>query len=122
MNLVHYQQVLDQIVAHPETWDQTQWHCGTSHCFAGWAQVLSGKPADETTARRDARIYLDLSSWQADQLFHASTTLDELQAGVSKDRETYDRQGYNMAGYDMAGYDRDALDQNNRPRPEKRQR
>jgi len=36
--------ILAQITTSPETWDQTQWHnpCGTKHCIAGWACVLSG--------------------------------------------------------------------------------
>lgn len=35
-------QVLDQIDAHPETWNQRVWDCGTAACFAGWAVRLSG--------------------------------------------------------------------------------
>jgi hypothetical protein len=38
--------VLDQIDAHPESWDQSTWwiarDCGTTACFAGWAVHLSG--------------------------------------------------------------------------------
>jgi hypothetical protein len=34
--------VLDHIDAHPETWDQATWDCGTTACFAGWALRLSG--------------------------------------------------------------------------------
>lgn len=34
--------VLDQIDAHPESWDQLTWDCGTTACFAGWAVRLSG--------------------------------------------------------------------------------
>lgn len=34
--------VLDQIDAHPETWNQGIWDCGTAACFAGWAVRLSG--------------------------------------------------------------------------------
>lgn len=40
-------QVLAQIEAHPETWDQTDWRtqrdCGTAYCFAGWAVEMSGR-------------------------------------------------------------------------------
>ena len=38
------QRILDQLTAHPESWDQTTWHnsCGTTHCIAGWACELSG--------------------------------------------------------------------------------
>lgn len=34
--------VLDQIDAHPESWNQTDWVCGTAACFAGWAVRLAG--------------------------------------------------------------------------------
>lgn len=33
--------VLAAIEANPQHWDQEQWHCGTSHCFAGFAQLLA---------------------------------------------------------------------------------
>lgn len=36
-------QVLDHIDAHPESWDQKRWWCGTSGCFAGWTVELSGE-------------------------------------------------------------------------------
>src|SRR6266576_134452 len=33
------------IEAHPETWDQSMWHCGTSFCFAGHGAVtIAGAP------------------------------------------------------------------------------
>lgn len=38
--------VLDQIDAHPETWNQAAWDCGTAACFAGWALRLSGAKLD----------------------------------------------------------------------------
>lgn len=34
--------VLDHIDAHPETWQQSTWHCGSSFCFGGWAVALAG--------------------------------------------------------------------------------
>ena len=118
MNREHYQQVLDQITAHPETWDQTQWHCGTTHCFAGWAQLLSGHPAKDATVRRHARMYLDLSFEEANWLFSTEITLAELQGFRNGDHEAdYSRAGYDRDGLDRAGYDRDGLDRQNRPRP-----
>ena len=110
MNKAHFKKVLDQITAHPETWKQSSWHCGTQHCFAGWAQLLSGQPADENTVRRDARIYLDLSSDEATWLFEPETTIDNFTQFLNN------QAGYNRAGYDRAGYDRDGLDKNNHPR------
>lgn len=34
--------VCNQIIQHPESWNQCEWHCGTSHCVAGWIDVLAG--------------------------------------------------------------------------------
>lgn len=32
--------VLDWIKEHPEHWSQEKWHCGTSHCFLGVADMF----------------------------------------------------------------------------------
>lgn len=32
--------VLRWIEAHPEHWNQEAWHCGTSHCYAGVAEMM----------------------------------------------------------------------------------
>jgi hypothetical protein len=130
MNKENFRLALEQIKAHPEQWDQGVWHCGTRHCIAGWGQILSGKPADSGTARRDARIFFDLGYDEADCLFGAGATLEEFEAALEDgyDRAGYDRAGYNRAGYDRAGldragydcagYDRDGLDKDNKPKPE----
>lgn len=52
MNAALAYAVLDQITAHPQTWDQSFWitetDCGTAACFAGWACLLSGdRPSHE---------------------------------------------------------------------------
>ena len=109
MNREHYQQVLDRITAHPDEWRQATWHCGTQHCFAGWAQLLAGHPANDETARRDARIFLDLSYHEANWLFAPSTSIEDFRSFLN-DRDGYDRAGYKRAGYDLAGYDRDGYD------------
>lgn len=105
MNKENYKKVLDLIEANPECWKQTSWHCRTQHCFAGHAQILSGKMANDDTVRRDARIFLDLSKPEADYFFAGERTLEDFRAG------------YDRAGYKSAGYDRDQLDKNNHPKP-----
>ena len=140
LNRENLKLVLDHIKADPDTWDQTNWHseCGTKHCFAGWAQILSGKPLSLGTVRRDARIFLGLAKPEADYLFAGSRTLEDFEmvltkglyahAGYNHDgydhagydrvgfnRDGYDRDGYDREGYDYAGYDRDGLDANNNP-------
>jgi hypothetical protein len=120
--------VVNQILDKPACWNQSAWHCGTSHCFGGWAQVLGGKPADEMTVQKDAREMLELDAGEAEWLFAGYRLLPELhgfvaaklagedywsRAGYNRDgynRDGYNRDGYNRAGYDRAGYDRAGYD------------
>lgn len=73
MNKKNLARVMNQIIEHPETWDQSNWHCGTSHCFAGWAQVMSGKNPSDLSASDDAREWLGLGYYDSKWLFAAST-------------------------------------------------
>jgi hypothetical protein len=101
---------VNQILAHPETWDQSNWHspCGTKHCIAGWCQILAGKPANDDTAKEDAMEALGLNEEEANTLFRASTSLPEIYYFATHFNETgYDRDGYDRAGFDKYGYNRD---------------
>lgn len=77
---------VNQILLHPETWDQSSWHsdCGTKHCFGGWCQILAGKKADNDTAEEDAAKALGLDfeneddSEIMDRVFYGGATLDQL--------------------------------------------
>lgn len=122
MNKENFELVLKTITENPACWDQTMWHCGTAHCFAGWAQILSGNVASPSTVRKVARIFLDLGQIEADYLFAPSRTLSDFNAflieghaktGYDSDgynRAGYDSDGYNRAGYNRAGYDSDGYD------------
>lgn len=118
-NIENCKLVLTQIKNHPETWNQKYWHCGTAHCFAGWAQILSGKPADSTTARRDARIFLGLSAAEAEYYFHSERTLSELETVLEDfyDENGCSPDGHDRNGYNREGYDRDGLNKNNKLKP-----
>lgn len=35
-----FERTLAAIKANPEHWNQKTWHCGTSHCFAGFAHII----------------------------------------------------------------------------------
>ena len=142
MNLENFNKVLAQIEANPSCWNQEDWHCGSSHCFGGWAQILSGKEANLETVRGDAREYLNISAVDANWLFRGTRTLEEIKSfpnlghgsfdpdGFDRDgfdRLGYNRSGYNRSGYDRSGYnrdgynrdgcDRDGLDKNNKRKP-----
>lgn len=106
MNKQNYQAVLDKIEADPQSWNQEVWHCGTTHCFAGHAQILFGKEANEDTVQRDAREYLDLCKADADYLFSSFRTMEDFKEFFSKE---YDSQGYDPDGFNFYGYDRDGF-------------
>lgn len=96
--------VLDQIDAHPETWEQRSYRCGTGMCFAGWTTQLAGLPwrSDDLAAFQNhwldtvtlddsvlidgqhlpahdaARDVLGLSYDNADTLFASYNDMDDL--------------------------------------------
>jgi hypothetical protein len=102
------QLTLKTIKENPEHWDQTRWHCGTSHCFAGFAELIENNiPLDtpdsilveeynfgenfyssdekqfhwytETSVRRR----LGITPHDADVLFYYHNTLQELEEYVN---------------------------------------
>jgi hypothetical protein len=108
-NIENIQKVLDLIEANPSCWDQSKWHCGTSHCFAGHAQIMLTGKENIDTVRRDARIFFGMSKAEADYYFAGNRTIDELKTAA--DEDLYNPAGYDRDGYDRAGYDRDGFDQ-----------
>ncbi len=71
---------INQIIAHPATWEQSTWHsdCGTRHCLAGWCQILGGRVMSSAEAEHDARDMLQLSNLAATWLFAGYRTLPEI--------------------------------------------
>lgn len=49
VNVELLQKTLDTIKANPQHWDQKTWHCGTSHCFAGFAELIANNLRIETS-------------------------------------------------------------------------
>jgi hypothetical protein len=106
MNKELLERTMQYIEDHPEEHDQTMWFvqtpCGTTACFAGWACVLSGLKPDFTIQapfnyRPDityhvegtdewvkpvAQKLLGLTHYDADTLFDASNTVEELKMYV----------------------------------------
>lgn len=39
MNIKLLRKIVAHIKANPEHWQQSAWHCGTSHCVAGFAEL-----------------------------------------------------------------------------------
>ena len=51
--------VLRTIEENPQHWDQRNWHCGTSHCFAGFAQLLGRRMSLGTSIDKDHPYVMD---------------------------------------------------------------
>ena len=140
-------EIMEMIEANPSCHTQTSWHCETSHCFGGWAQIKSGRHADDSTVVRDARVWLGLTRYEAGRLFAGHNTRKALRMMVDEmcadgygtgfdsdgfdrygfdsdgfdsdgfDRYGFDRDGFNRAGYDRDGFDLDGLDRINNIKP-----
>lgn len=91
MNLELFKEIVDFIKANPQHWNQRTWHCGTSHCVAGFIeQRVNGRSfCSEATAVRPEMVHwqtfavgrdtLGLSTKKANWLFDPKRTLAELQ-------------------------------------------
>lgn len=80
INIDLMNRVMNQILTDPKSWDQQVHHseCGTAHCFAGWSQILGGKPQNDDTAERDAVRLLGIDSGDAHLLFAGNLTIRDL--------------------------------------------
>lgn len=88
MNRENFKIVLDKIESDPSCWKQSLWHCGTKHCFAGWAQILSGNKPNEETVRRDATRFLDVLWVEASYLFNPRRTLEDFREFLKYEEES----------------------------------
>lgn len=105
--------VVNHIISHPETWDQSQWHCGTTHCVAGHAQIMGGRPPFIISCYKDAKAVLGITSFEADWLFDAPRTLLEIHAFADiklRGERYFDESGYDPDGFDRFGMDKDGFD------------
>jgi hypothetical protein len=96
VNIDLLDRALAQIDAHPDEWDQNNWHCGTSMCLAGWVGTVTGARW-ATSAMYEpcvvdleshrvahvadyARDRLGITATQGDALFNGYNTRAALQA------------------------------------------
>jgi hypothetical protein len=89
---------LEMVKANPDHWDQKHWHCGTSHCFAGFANLLQFELPAEThedelediNPRLDewsvgsATQWLGLTDYEARLLFSSTNRLEDLERIISQ--------------------------------------
>lgn len=97
-NIELLDKALKIIEEHPEHWNQSHWHCGTSHCLAGHIYLIIHElpydcgsinndedcPLDDydddvlENTYWDAKKALNISTKDADMLFDGENTLDDL--------------------------------------------
>ena len=71
--------VREAVLADETKLNMASWHCGTSHCIAGWVQVVEGLPLNDHAALDGIRF-----AWPAAHMFHAT---DDEALQFLKDRE-----------------------------------
>jgi len=122
MNKHNFKLVLDTIKANPESWDQTQWHCGTTHCFAGHAQILAGYTCTQSLAGdrqavikvvKDAEKFLGVTEKEGYWLFMSRRKMEDFEKflatyddyqyviGTSGIVESVNKHGYGRDGYNL---------------------
>ena len=69
---------MNQILEHPETWDQTVWHCGTSHCFGGWVQIFGGHKESDTVIASMRELLPNVSENDVFWVTDSDRTIPEL--------------------------------------------
>lgn len=118
MNKKNFRKVLDHIKKHPETWNQESWHCGSSHCLFGWAQIMSGCDEVDFNARTDGRAFFEISQKDAVWLSRSGRTIEDFEYFLENESQIleYDYEGYDQYGYDRDGYDSDGFNRNNQRR------
>ncbi len=114
MNLDLHARIIKEIRSNPEGWDNGKWHCKTTHCYAGFAQILSGTKPDRYSAANEARIALGLNESESRYMFAANRTLAELERGPVYDVEGFLPDGFDVHGFSRNGYDRDGYDEGGR--------
>jgi hypothetical protein len=101
-NQANLEATLAAIESHPDHWDQSSWHCGTSHCFAGFAEMLrlGRSPVEKCSEAGEARIqakpgdsvlidfvatrlWLGLDRFEFDEICAGENTLEDIRHCVT---------------------------------------
>jgi hypothetical protein len=110
---------LELIEANPAHWSQSTWHCGTSHCLAGFCDIVNDNKSDDgqlPDLDLESLVYdEDTSNFsrthlKLDYLFGSDLSLRTLQTEIASLVERGVIDGYDSNGYDSDGYDSDGYD------------
>lgn len=98
MNIERFRQVLEMIEANPEHWNQGYYHCGTSHCFGGFCDLVEqGLVANteergpallklESSCAIRAQMFLEINKEEAGFLFACCRTLEDFRLMLAEGR------------------------------------
>jgi hypothetical protein len=144
-----FRETVNTIIDFPKNWDQTRWHetirnlkppansveyseespsngehCGSTHCFAGWVQILTHperkfRPLqhDLHNAGDEATEKLNITKEFANWLFDANRTFNELyQASKAVINGTIGADGLDKDGYYVDGFDEYGVNADNQDR------
>ena len=77
-----FDHIMETIEKNRKLWNQKQYHspkkCGTAHCIAGWAQILTGNKERDWNAWNDGRRVLELEYEDAEGMFFCDATLTKI--------------------------------------------
>jgi hypothetical protein len=83
--------VINQILATPTQWTNSAWHCGSKHCFFGWADVMAteatGKLWSDILAKSNAAGKGSLNLGESALRRLMGLTLEEV-AWIADDKRT----------------------------------
>ena len=101
----------------PNHWNQRYWHCNTSHCIAGFADMRRNALLPQGAWPHNQRISafaIDYPYWGIDaEIFSSGNTLKTILGCLEHIRVhgfEYNRKGYGEDSYDREGYDKDGYD------------
>lgn len=84
-------QILSKVVKDPGVLDMALWHCGTTHCRAGWAVTLAGKAGkclEKLVGTADAAALIYAKSCPGEPIPNFRNGLDAESAAI---RDMHDR-------------------------------
>jgi len=107
---------LDHIHAHPEEWDQENYHCGSAHCYMGLCDIFLGNYKGwEAYISPNTVHSMGLYGKDYQEFTDSSNTLAKLEAlhafhstgvyGVDgRDTDGLDRRGFDIDGFNQQGF------------------
>jgi len=102
---------LDHIHAHPEEWNQKEYHCESAHCWIGWCDKFLGNHKEgEEQVFQETINSMGLLGKDYKEFINSKNTLAKLEAlHAFHSTGVYGVQGYDTDGFDRQGFDVDGF-------------